>query len=208
MLSGDDLSTERFDTIVVAAPDVQGRLFGRRIPLAKFLRAGGLNGYCLPICTCVMVWDIAQDMGAEVPFAGFHTGWHDFVLRPDPATLRPYPGVPRTAAVMADVHTEAGDPVEVAPRWILRRQVERAREAGFDVLLGSELEFYLFEQSYRKARKRGFRGLDPTTVIRSDYSIVGRECGSRSSLGSVARWTRPASPSTRARRSTGWASGR
>jgi glutamine synthetase len=174
MLAMDDLSTDDFDTIVVAAPDVQGRLFGRRIPLRKFLQAGGAEAYRLPICTCVLAWDITQDMGAEVPFAGFHTGWHDFVLHPDAATLRPYPGAGRTAAVMADVYTEHGEPVEIAPRWVLRRQVERARVAGFEVLLGSELEFYLFEQNYRDARSKGFRGLDPTTVIRSDYSIVGQ----------------------------------
>jgi glutamine synthetase len=174
MLAIEDLSTDDFDTIVVAAPDVQGRLFGRRIPLRKFLQSGGAEAYRLPICTCVLAWDIAQDMSTEVPFAGFHTGWHDFILHPDAATLRPYPGAQRTAAVMADVYTEHGEPVEIAPRWILRRQVERARAAGFQVLLGSELEFYLFEQSYRDARSRGFRGLDPTTLIRSDYSIVGQ----------------------------------
>ena len=110
MLGPDDLTAEAFDTIVVAAPDVQGRLFGRRIPLRKFLAAGGLDAYRLPICTCVLAWDITQDLGAEVPFAGFHTGWHDFILHPDPATLRPYPGAPRTAVVMADVHTEHGEP--------------------------------------------------------------------------------------------------
>ena len=174
MLGPDDLTAEAFDTIVVAAPDVQGRLFGRRMPLRKFLAAGGLDAYRLPICTCVLAWDITQDLGAEVPFAGFHTGWHDFILHPDPATLRPYPGASRTAVVMADVHTEHGEPVEVAPRWILRRQVERARAAGYEVLLGSELEFYLFEQTYREARAQGFRALEPTTVVRSDYSIVGQ----------------------------------
>src|SRR5262249_32870181 len=36
------------------------------------------------------------------------------------------------------------------------------------------LEFYLFEQSYRDARARGFDALEPTTVVRSDYSIVGQ----------------------------------
>jgi glutamine synthetase len=174
MLTAADLTADRFDTIVVAAPDVHGRLFGRRIPLRKFLQAGGLDGYRLPICTCVLAWDIAQDMGAEVPFAGLHTGWHDFVLHPDAATLRPYPGAERTAVVMADVHTEHGEPVEIAPRWILRRQVDRARAAGYQVLLGSELEFYLFEGSPRDARANGFRELRPTTLIRSDYSIVGQ----------------------------------
>jgi glutamine synthetase len=128
----------------------------------------------LPICTSALVWDIAQEPAAEATFAGFHTGWHDVVLHPDLRSLRPYPGAERTAVVMADVHSADGEPVELAPRWMLRRQIEGARAAGFDVLLGSELEFYLFRASAREARLGGFRGLEPATLVRSDYSIVGQ----------------------------------
>jgi glutamine synthetase len=171
-----DLTAERFDTVVVASVEPVGRLFGRRVPLRRFLRQGdGGEDYRLPICTSALVWDLAQEPGAETPFAGFHTGWPDVVLVPDLSTLRPYPGAERTAFVMCDVVDEVhGEPVEVSPRRILRRQVERAHALGFDVLLGSELEFYVYRQSYREARLSGFRGLEPTTLVRSDYSIVGQ----------------------------------
>jgi glutamine synthetase len=174
MMRLDDLTPERFDTVVVASIEPVGRLFGRRVPLPRFLRDGA-DAYRLPICTSALVWDLAQEPGADTPFAGFHTGWQDVVLVPDLATLRPYPGTERTAIVMCDVvDEEHGEPVEISPRRILRLQVERARSLGFDVLLGSELEFYVFRESYREARQAGFRGLEPTTLVRSDYSIVGQ----------------------------------
>ncbi len=171
-----DLAPERFDTVAVASVEPVGRLFGRRVPLRRFLREGdGGGAYRLPICTSALVWDLAQEPGAETPFAGFHTGWQDVVLVPDLSTLRPYPGAERTAFVMCDVvEEEHGDPVGIAPRTVLRAQVERARAAGFEVLLGSELEFYVFRQSYRDARLARFRDLEPTTLVRSDYSIVGQ----------------------------------
>ena len=171
-----ELTADRFDTVVVASVEPVGRLFGRRVPLRRFLREGdGGEAYRLPICTSALVWDLAQEPGAETPFAGFHTGWPDVVLIPDLLSLRPYPGADRTAFVMCDVvDEEHGEPVEIAPRTALRRQVDRARAAGIDVLLGSELEFYVYRQSYRDARLAGFRRLEPTTLVRSDYSIVGQ----------------------------------
>jgi glutamine synthetase len=72
------------------------------------------------------------------------------------------------------VDEERGAPVEILPRRVLQRQVERAEALGFEVLVGSELEFYLFRESFREARGAGFRGLEPTTLVRSDYSIVGQ----------------------------------
>lgn len=171
MLALDDLARSGYETIAVAAADVQGRLFGRRIPVRRFLddpQAG------VSICASTLVWSITQEISQEVPFAGPHTGWHDLVLRPDLSTLRPYPGVDRTAIVMADIEDESGTPLEVAPRTILRRQVERAARLDYEVMLASEIEFYLFRGSPYEARRRGFRDLEPTTLVRSDYSIVGQ----------------------------------
>ena len=85
---------EGFDTVIVAGTDVQGRLFGRRVPMRRFLdefRDG------VDICTCALAWDIAQDLNVEVPFAGYHTGWNDFRLKPDLSTLRRHPGTPSSS---------------------------------------------------------------------------------------------------------------
>jgi Glutamine synthetase, catalytic domain len=62
------------ETVIVAAPDMQGRLFGRRMSASIFRTK--LDG--IDICTCTLAWDIEQDLGLQVDFAGFQTGWPDF----------------------------------------------------------------------------------------------------------------------------------
>jgi glutamine synthetase len=126
MLSTDNLSRD-YHTVVVGATDVQGRLFGRRIPVRRFLQNAQKD---VPICTCALAWDITEDLGLDVSFAGLHTGWHDFGIRPVLETLRPYPGVAGTAICMADIVDEEGQLLEIAPRTILRRQLERTRGWG------------------------------------------------------------------------------
>lgn len=160
-----------YDTLIVAAPDMQGRLFGRRLP-ARRARAIFEEG--LDICTAALAWDVEQTPGTDVSFAGFHTGWHDFVLIPDIRTLRPYPGTDRTAICIADIADHDGKLLSVAPRTVLRQQIEEARQLGLDLQMASELEFYLFEGSASDARKRSFQGMTPTTLTRSDYSVVGQ----------------------------------
>jgi glutamine synthetase len=118
MLALDELAKHDYDTIIIASTDVQGRIFGRRIPLRRFLENPSEG---TDICTCALVWDITENLSRSVPFAGYHTGWHDFHLQPDLQTLRPHPGVTGTAIVMADIVDEHGDLLEIAPRTILRR---------------------------------------------------------------------------------------
>src|SRR2546430_78233 len=117
-----------YDTVVVAAPDVQGRLFGRRLPARRFLADPDAS---IDICTCALAWDVAEGLDLDLPWAGFHTGWTDFKIRPDLTTLRPYPGVPGTAVCLADSLDDHDRPLELAPRTLLRRQVERAKALGY-----------------------------------------------------------------------------
>lgn len=170
-LSLDDIAAGGYDTVIVAAPDVQGRLFGRRLPARRFLSDPEQG---VDICTCALSWDSSQNLLLETPIGGWGTGWPDFRLCPDLHTLRPYPGVARTAICLADSVDESGELLDVAPRTILRRQLERASQEGYQVSLASELEFYLFRGDVRTARKQRFQDLRPTTMIRSDYSIVGQ----------------------------------
>jgi glutamine synthetase len=124
-----------------------------------------------------MTYDVTQtnmDNEVQVPFAGFHTGWHDVHLRADLSTLRPFPGVPGTAVCIADILDDRHQPLEIAPRAVLRRQVERAQAAGFSVLIASELEFYIYRQDIRTARRQRFRDLEPTTLVHSDHRIYGQ----------------------------------
>jgi glutamine synthetase len=62
--------------------------------------------------------------------------------------------------------------VEVSPRRILRRQVERAAELGYTVMCGSELEFFLFRDTYEEAAAKRFRDLAPHSSFVEDYHIL------------------------------------
>jgi glutamine synthetase len=75
----------------------------------------------------------------------------DQYLMPDMATFAEIPWQPGdgprgTARVICDVFTPRGEPFAGDPRYVLRRQVERARKLGYIVNMGPELEFFLFRR--------------------------------------------------------------
>jgi glutamine synthetase len=75
----------------------------------------------------------------------------DQYLMPDMSTFQELPwqrasGSHGTARVICDVYTPRGEPFLGDPRYILRRQVERARKLGYIVNMGPELEFFLFRR--------------------------------------------------------------
>jgi glutamine synthetase len=99
-------------------------------------------------------------------------GYGDMKLIPDLPTLRLIPWLPGTALVFCDVYGEDGEPVEEAPRWILRRQVERAAAMGYTVKTAAELELYCFKESFAEARARRYCGLTPVSDYLEDYHIL------------------------------------
>jgi glutamine synthetase len=169
MLAVDDLERAGYQTVVVATPDTQGRPIGRQLPLRRFLdnpHAG------VEVSSYALVYDLAGIPLQNSPFAGAQTGYHDVRLRPDLSTLRPYPGVPGTAICLADAVDSSGQEIPFAPRALLKRQIQAARDAEFEVRLATELEFYLFWDDLREARRLGFQRLEPTTPARSTYGTV------------------------------------
>ena len=163
----EDLAEAGVRTLVLAAPDMQGRLFGRRMPVSQFLeRPQGID-----VCTCALAWDVGQELGLQVDFAGFQTGWHDFRLAPDPTMLRLLGWHDGLAVCFADVVEPDGAPVAIAPRNILKRQIERLKALGYEASVGSELEFFLYATSYDDAQAAGFRDLKPTTRYNADYLV-------------------------------------
>jgi glutamine synthetase len=169
ILTIDDLHAQGFETVIVAAPDMHGRLIGKRMSprkLEEFQHRG------VAVSSCTFGWDIAQDIGLEVPYAGWHTGWRDFLLIPDMSTLVRAAWLECTAIVMADIVEEHDrSPVEISPRRILQRQVAALAAEGFTAAVGTELEFHVYREGYDELRGRGFRDRTPTTVIHSDYTV-------------------------------------
>jgi glutamine synthetase len=157
------------DTVVVAAVDMQGRLMGKRFHAAHFLAHGWEETHC---CNYLLTVDMGMTPVPGFASASWTQGYGDYVMKPDLATLRRTPWAPGTALVLCDLldhHTH--DEITVSPRAILKRQIARARALGFDAMMATELEFYVFEDSYARLRDQGTDGLTPISGYNEDYHI-------------------------------------
>jgi glutamine synthetase len=174
MLSLDELRSEAdagaIDTVVTAFTDMQGRLFGKRIQIEYFLEEvadGEIEG-----CNYLLALDMEMDPVPGYELANWESGYGDFGIVPDLSTLRRVPWLDRTAFVICDVAHHDHTPVAPSPRQVLIAQYERAREMGFEPYCASELEFYLYRQSYAEAHERDYRELEPTIPYILDYHIL------------------------------------
>lgn len=147
------------DTVVVAFPDMQGRPVGKRVTGRFFLDHVLEHG--IEACDYLLAVDVEMEPLPGYRFANWEIGYGDVVALPDLATLRLLPWLEGSAMVVCDVLDTKGDPVEVSPRRILGRQVERARELGLDIRCATELEFYLFRETFEEASAQGWRELHP-----------------------------------------------
>jgi glutamine synthetase len=158
------------DTVVAALVDMQGRLMGKREVGSFFLEEvldHGLEG-----CGYLLATDMDNEPHPGFEISNWERGYGDFVLRPDLATLRRIPWHEATALVLCDVTWEDGSPVRPSPRQVLQAQVERARERGLEPQAASELEFYLFRESYAEAHEAHYRNLTPSVPYILDYHVL------------------------------------
>lgn len=158
------------DTVVIAFPDMHGRPVGKRVTADFFASHAAEHG--IECCEYLLAVDVDLTPLPGYRFANWDTGYGDVVCHPDFSTARRIPWLEGTAWVVADLIDGSGGPVEVSPRQILRRQLERAAERGLRVLAATELEFYLFRDSYEDAAAKGWRGLEPHTSTIEDYQLL------------------------------------
>ncbi|MFE5404986.1 glutamine synthetase family protein [Streptomyces sp. NPDC056580] len=159
------------DTVVLAFPDMQGRLQGKRFAARFFLDEvlhHGTEG-----CNYLLAVDTEMNTVDGYAMSSWDRGYGDFAMRPDLATLRRVPWHPGTALLVADLAWSDGSPVAVAPRQVLRRQLERLAGLGYTAQAGTELEFIVFKDSYEQAWDADYRGLTPANQYNVDYSILG-----------------------------------
>jgi glutamine synthetase len=174
MLSLKDLRGEAeagtIDTVVAAFTDMQGRQMGKRIDVSFFLDEVADHG--IEGCNYLLALDMEMDPVPGYEMANWEKGYGDFGIAPDLATLRRIPWLDRTAQVLCDVVNHDGSPVTASPRQILIAQYERAVAMGYMPLFASELEFYLYKQSYAQANEQDFRDLTPTIPYILDYHVL------------------------------------
>ncbi|MFE2495139.1 glutamine synthetase family protein [Streptomyces scopuliridis] len=159
------------DTVVLAFPDMQGRLQGKRFAARFFLDdvlEHGTEG-----CNYLLAVDTEMNTVDGYAMSSWDRGYGDFAMRPDLATLRRVPWNDGTAMVIADLTWNDGTPVVAAPRQILRRQLERLAAHGYTAYAGTELEFIVFKDTYEQAWDSHYRGLTPVNQYNVDYSVLG-----------------------------------
>lgn len=166
------LHDEEIETVLCVVPDLWGRLMGKRVTTESFLKTAlGPEGLHASLYLFVVDMDMDPRPGYEL--SNWRTGFSDFRMVPDLGTFRIVPWLAATAIVICDAYAEDGDGlVEVAPRSILRRQVERAAAAGLRFKMATELEFYLYRTPPEQAWSRRYVGLEPVTYYRADYHIL------------------------------------
>jgi glutamine synthetase len=159
------------DTIIMAAPDMQGRLQGKRV-MPKFffghVLAGAAEG-----CGYLLATDIECGPVPGYALMSLEQGFGDFGFVPDLASLRLAAWQEKAAIILCDIVAPDHRPVSVAPRQMLKLQLERLAAMGLSALAATELEFILFRNSYEEAWKRAYRGLTPANQYNNDYSILG-----------------------------------
>lgn len=166
------------DTVIVAFADMQGRLTGKRVAARLFVEEVAAHG--AECCNYLLAVDVDMNTVDGYAMSSWESGYGDMVMRPDMSTLRVIPWLPGTALVMADLawtpdHGAAsaapGDPVAPAPRSILRAQLDRLAQRGLVACVGTELEFMVFDDTYRDAWAAGYRNLSKSTDYNVDYAI-------------------------------------
>jgi glutamine synthetase len=173
-LTIDDLAAHSdagtLDTVVVAMTDMQGRLQGKRCSARYFLDE--VAPHAAEACNYLLAVDVDMRTVDGYAISSWDKGYGDFTLRPDLTTLRRIPWNPATALVLCDLEGQDGTPVEASPRQILKTQLARLRERGLQAMVGTELEFIVFQDTYQDAWRRGYAGLTPASQYNVDYSIA------------------------------------
>ena len=164
-----DVAEGRIDTVLACLVDMQGRLMGKRFHAQYFVESAYEETHS---CNYLLATDIEMETVSGYKSTSWEAGYGDYTMKPDLATLRKLPWLEGTALVLCDVldhHTHAEVPH--SPRAILKRQVKRLEAMGLKAFMASELEFFLFDQTYDDARESGYRDLRPASGYNEDYHI-------------------------------------
>lgn len=160
----------QIDTVLVVQVDMQGRLMGKRFHANHFIDSAYQETHS---CNYLLATDMEMGTVEGFQATSWATGYGDYTMKPDLSTLRRIPWLEATALVICDVqdHHSHRD-VPHGPRAILKRQTERLAGLGMKAFMASELEFFLFRESYEQFRDGGLgHGMTPISWYNEDYHI-------------------------------------
>jgi glutamine synthetase len=166
-----DIRAGTIDTVIVAFGDHQGRLIGKRTDGDFYLDV--VAGEGTENCNYLIACDLDDVPIPGFRWASYDQGYGDMRGVVDESTIRYLPWLEATALVLVDlVEVDSGAPVEVSPRRILQHQVEAARALGYEAMIGSEVEFFVFREGFDAANAAGYRDLTPNSPWVEDYNIL------------------------------------
>tara|TARA_R110002049_G_scaffold117332_2_gene270443 strand:+ start:17848 stop:19212 length:1365 start_codon:yes stop_codon:yes gene_type:complete len=158
------------DTVLTCLVDMQGRLMGKRFHAVNFVETSYKETHC---CNYLLATDLEMATPEGYAATSWRAGYGDYVMQPDLDTIRPVPWLEGTVMVLCDVlDHNTHKPVPHSPRAVLKKQIARLEELGFSAMMATELEFFLFEQSFDVLRKQGFRNMEPISAYNEDYNIL------------------------------------
>jgi glutamine synthetase len=166
-----DVESGAVDTVIACFTDMQGRLMGKRLD-GEFFLAEQATGHTGEACNYLLALEMEMDPVPGYAIASWERGYGDFALVPDLTTLRRIPWHEATAMVQCDVAWHDGTPVGPSPRQVLKAQVEKARALGLEPMFASELEFFLFRETYLEAHAKHYHDLTPSVPYILDYHIL------------------------------------
>ena len=156
------------DTILVAMVDMQGRMVGKRVT-GHFFLDSVIDA--MHLCDYLLTVDMEMEPIPGFKFASWDRGYGDLSVKPDLNTLRRIPWLPGTALVLGDAIDHHGHEIPVSPRTILKKQLRRLRSLGYTAKVGSELEFYAFDDSFDLARQKEYCDLKTAGWYIEDYHL-------------------------------------
>ncbi|MGI9372761.1 MAG: glutamine synthetase family protein [Hyphomicrobiales bacterium] len=163
------VSSGEIDTVIAAQVDMQGRLMGKRFQANFFVDGAWEETHS---CNYLIATDMEMETVDGYQSTSWQSGYGDYTMKPDMNTLRDVPWLEGTALVLCDMldhHTHAD--VSHSPRAVLKKQTARLEEQGMRALMASELEFFLFQDSFEDAHELGYRDLTPISAYNEDYHI-------------------------------------
>ena len=164
------IESGQIDTVIAATVDLQGRLMGKRVSGRYFMDSVAKQG--VHACSYLWAMDVENNLLPGFALTSWRTGYQDMLAVLDFSTIRRVPWLEATAVILCDLLTEHGETVEVYPRQILRRQLEKASALGYRVKTASELEFFVFRESYEEAAEKSYHDLTPWGHYIEDYHIL------------------------------------
>ncbi len=165
------VAAEEIETVVVGFTDHMGRIMGKRFDADFFVEDAIDHG--THSCNYLLTVDMEMEPVSGYAFANWELGYGDFHLVPDMATLRIASWLEKSAFVLCDIKdSQTDEMVSVAPRSLLRQQLEKAKQLGLTAMAASELEYYLFEDSYKVAAEKGYTDLQAAGWYLEDYHLL------------------------------------